>query len=203
MALLLNVGPAQKRPYPKQHLPQLDGLDHVIVNPQLEALLLGGQVVPGGHEQDGNVLVHPPHGAGKLEAVDAGHHHVGDDQIVEGVVHGLVGSVGAEHAGGLKARIVQVGADGLIQLGVVVQDKNVDHALSSRRDGVAAEGVPSDAEEGYRPPVAIVLMNCLRYVNCAYGTPAYREISVMPRVPATISPRPRSPLRLSRSLNTT
>ena len=149
------------------------------------------------------MLVHPPHGAGKLEAVDAGHHHVGDDQVVEGIVHGLVGGVGAEHAGGLKARVVQVGTDGLIQLRVVVQDKNADHALSSRCDGVAAEGSSSVVEEGYRPPVAIVLMNCLRYVNCAYRTPAYREISVMPRVPMTISPRPRSPLRLSRSLNTT
>ena len=60
----------------QQQLFQVNGLDHVVVDPHAKAPLLGGKVVPGGHKKDGDILVRSPDRAGKLKAVHVGHHDV-------------------------------------------------------------------------------------------------------------------------------
>lgn len=58
----------------KLQFPQLDGFYHVIVNPQPEAFLFGGQIILRRHKKDGNGLIqclrsaHPPQKTGKALA---------------------------------------------------------------------------------------------------------------------------------------
>ena len=123
----LNIGPPQQRPHPHEQLTEVDGLYHVVINAQIKPLLLGRQVIPRGHKQDGDGFVQSPDGLGKLKSICAGHHDVRDDQVIELAVHGVIGRPGAEAAPRLIAAVVEIGAGRLVQLWVVIHHKNSDH----------------------------------------------------------------------------
>ena len=153
-AALLDVGAAQQRPHPHEQFTQVHRLDHVIIDAQIKALLLGGQVVPRRHEQNGDGLVQPPHRAGKRKTVGAGHHDVRNDEVVNVAVHGLVGGLGGQHALGLVAAVVQVGTDALGQLPVVVHHENMNHSCS-----------PLLKPDGHNPHFQPVIINCSFHGN--------------------------------------
>ena len=71
--------------------------------------------------------VHLAHRAGELKAVHLRHHDVGDDQVEQIVIHLVVGVLGVQTALGLKPAVVEIGADDLVQLGVVLHHKDMDH----------------------------------------------------------------------------
>ena len=116
-----NPGPAQQRLHPQQQLIQIDGLDHVVVNPRLKAALLGRKVVPGGHKQDGNFLVELPHRLCKGKSVHTRHHDIGNDEVKQGSpVHGVIGFVGVQAPQRLIAVLVEIGAHRSVQFLVVL-----------------------------------------------------------------------------------
>ena len=55
--------------------------------------LLGGQVVPRGHKQDRDVLIHLPDVPGKSKAVCPRHHDIRDDEIIQAVVQLVISVV--------------------------------------------------------------------------------------------------------------
>ena len=122
-----DIGPPQQRPDPQHQLVQVNGFDHVIVDPCLIALLLGAVVVSGGHKENGNFAVNAPHSGGKLKAVDAGHHNIRYDQRIGTVVHLVVCVLGVPAARGLIVVAVQVIAHDAVELLIVFHNKYSQH----------------------------------------------------------------------------
>ena len=73
------------------------------------------------------MFVQLPDRPGKGKAVHPRHHDIRHNQIVGPAVEGLVGGLGVQNAGGLKAAVVEIYADGLVQFGIVVHHQNVNH----------------------------------------------------------------------------
>ncbi len=68
-----------------------------------------------------DALVRLPHGPGKLKAVHLRHHDVRNDEVIQTVVHLVIGIPGVPAAAGLKAAVAEIGADQLVQLGIVLR----------------------------------------------------------------------------------
>ena len=136
-----DIGPPQQRPDPQHQLVQVNGFDHVIVDPCLIALLLGAVVVSGGHKENGNFAVNAPHSGGKLKAVDAGHHNIRYDQRIGTVVHLVVCVLGVPAARGLIAVAVQVIAHDAVELLIVFHNKYSQHICFRLKNG------PDQAEQ--------------------------------------------------------
>lgn len=69
---------------------QLNRFHHIVVYPELEPFLFRGQVVLCGHKQDRDCPIHLPDCPRKLEPVNLRHHDVGDDQLIEIIVHLII-----------------------------------------------------------------------------------------------------------------
>ena len=117
----------------KQFL-QIDRLDHVVVDAHTKAPLFGGKVVPGGHEQDGDVFVRSPDRTGKLKAVHLRHHNVRDDEIEHSpAVHGIIGLVGAEAAQRVISVLIQKRAHSPIQFPIILNYQKFEHGCILRK----------------------------------------------------------------------
>ena len=99
----------------------------------MKPLLLGRQVVLCRHEQDGDVFIDPPHRFCKRKTVCFRHHNVRDNQLVKVVIHLFVCVVGVQAALCLKPAVIQIGANRLVQLCIIFQNKNVHHIPSHSR----------------------------------------------------------------------
>lgn len=125
------LGAAEERADAQQQFIEVNGLHHVVVDTGLEAPLLCGKVVPRCHEEDGDILIQFPDCAGELEAVHAGHHYVGDDEVKErAAVHGVIGLVGPGAADGLISVLPQMRADRPPQLAVILDHEYLEHRAS-------------------------------------------------------------------------
>ena len=90
---------------------KVDGLDHIIGHAVAVAPLFGCEIVPGRHEEDGNIFIEGTDRLDKFKAVDLGHHDIRHDQIKYRLVHGIVGIRGPQTARGPVAAVIEVRTD--------------------------------------------------------------------------------------------
>ena len=96
-----------------------------------EASLFGGNIVPGGHKQDRNILIQLPHVFGKFKSVHTGHHNIRYDQIEHSIIKRIVGIPRIKTSCSLISAVIQKGADGPIQFSVIFHNQNLKHGTAS------------------------------------------------------------------------
>ena len=95
--------------------------------PSWKPFLLGRQVVLCRHEQDGDVFIDPPHRFCKRKTVCFRHHNVRDNQLVEVIIHLFVMRRWRSGSPLPETAVIQIGANRLVQLCIIFQNKNVHH----------------------------------------------------------------------------
>ena len=125
--------PTQQRADAQQQFVRINGLYHVIVDARLKTPLLGANVIPRRHKQNGNFLVQTADGLRKGEAVNSRHHNIGHDKVEQLMIHGVIGFVRIQTAGGLIAAVVQKRADRAVQRSIILYDQYLKHRTSFHR----------------------------------------------------------------------
>ena len=122
--------PAQKRTDAQNQLIQINGFYHVIVYTDTVTALLGGDIVFGGHEQDGDVFIECTDIRRKFKTVYPRHHDVRYDQIKHRIIHSIVCFLRIRAAGCLIAGMIQKSTNRAVEVFIIFHHKNFEHSAS-------------------------------------------------------------------------